>query len=460
MTLKFPGWFSRSILCGRQGAVLVLATLIIAGCSDEADNTYVSGLKTLQSNDAEREYYIQFPSDFDPDVEVAPLSVADPRKPLLIAFHGTGGSYERWVGEGAYDLADEVGDDAIMIFPSAREQADGIPNWNYSYDFMFFEDILARLDELNIPYDPARVFITGHSTGGGIAHEIGCRYGDLVRGIAPSAGALLSTACVGGVAVLMAQGENDVLVNINIAGASRNFWAAYNALDSEQSIAGAVSPCVDHSLSAPGGYDYPVVWCQHSEGTLDDFSGHAWASFTSEAVWQFFSTLSDVEPGFDEPPGGGNEAVAVEADTTITFTLKYPDELETPLTGAITMYEAGFADCPGFAIPAVFLNVNWLPVGGLPGATVTYENVPIVFRDFFGPIPDEDVAQEWTLQFSVYVEGGGSLVPVAGLDVKVLKPIDIEGRNVPIVIEEVLELEVFDGIYYKLEGDVCVVDEF
>ncbi len=403
-----------------------------------------TGLQTLQSQGQERSYYVQLPEDYGrvpqtaPEFPVVAAQTADTRKPLLIAFHGTGGSFERWVGPNAYDLVDVVGDDAIMVFPNALPDANGSPQWSYAVDFDFFEDLMADLDARGVEYNPNKIFITGHSSGGGFAHEIGCRYGDIVRAIAPSAGALISGTCVGGVAVLMSQGVNDSLVDVNIARATRDFWAKYNSRDPATSSAGTVAPCVVQDTVAPGSADYPVVWCEHTEGSLSDFSGHAWSSFASEAIWDFFSGLPELAPSVAEPPGGGNAAVLADTDTTMTFTLRYPPDINRVISGAISLYPENFINEPSFAIPSVFLNPNWSPGIVAPGDTITYVDVPITFFVFFGdPVT---FPSTWTLQISTYVEGGTSPVPTDCVDHKVLVPITFQDKTTAVVIPEILDV--------------------
>lgn len=394
------------------------------------------GLQTMTSGADERAYYLQLPADYD---------VSAGTKPLLLAFHGTGGTYERWVGDNAYDLADVVGDDAILVFPNALPDGAGVNQWNFltddSYDFFFFEDLLAELDARGLEYDKSKIFATGHSSGGGFSHELGCKYGDVLRGIAPSAGARLSGACTGGVGVLMSQGENDALVPLAVAEGTRDFWLKYNGLDTLVSAPGAVAPCIDYQPALVP-RDYPVVWCQHSEGSPDDFSGHAWGSFTSEAVWQFFSTLSDLAPSTDVPPGGGNDAVLGEAETTISFTLNWPEEMDTPLLGAVILYPENYINEPTCAIPSVILNFReWVPGIVTPGSTVTYTDVALDFE----ATPFNEVVtfpSVWTMQIVVYVEGGGSLLPAVNKDIRAILQVELTDRDTPLVIAEPLDAEV------------------
>lgn len=426
--------------------LLVPMVLLLGGCFlDENDQpAATTGLQEMISNGVVREYYLLLPEDNTPVTPTVTASSAsgDPDKPLLIALHGTGGTYRRWTeSQIGYDLIDPVGDEAVMVFPNALPDANGSPQWSFAYDFEFFLDLLAELDRREIRYDPDRIFVTGHSSGAGMAHEIGCRFGDIVRAIGPSAGTLISTECVGAVAVFMAQGENDALVNIDIASGARRFWSLYNGYDDTVSVPAGIEPCVDHSLLGAANTPYPVYWCQHSEGSIDDFSGHRWASFTSDALWQFFRSLppkpADVNPT-DPPPGGGNERAAIPSDTTITFTVRYPDQSARPLDGAITLYEEGYLENPTFSIPSVFLNTLW-PVGQVgAGDTVTY-TVPITFFVFSGP--PVEFPSTWTLSISVYVEGGTRPTPTAGVDLQYQQLITFDSQFTPVTIPGVIDLQ-------------------
>ena len=73
-----------------------------------------------------------------------------------------------------------------------------------------------------------------------------------------------------------------------------------------------------------------------------------------------------------------------------------------------------------------------------PGETVTYENVPISFFVFSGdPV---EFPSAWTLQFSVYVDGGTRPTPTPGVDHQIQIPFVFDSKSNPIVIEEVLTL--------------------
>lgn len=420
---------------------------VLAGCPFDSDapagvEPLESGLQTLQSGGVEREYFVLLPADNAAAVSASAVDAAV-AKPLIIGFHGTGGSFERWTSPTpAYDLVATVGDQAIMIFPNALPDATGSPQWDFEPDFEFFADLLAELDRRGLDYDRNRLFVTGHSSGGGFAHEVGCRFGDVIRAIAPSAGSLISGACTGSVAVLMSQGTKDGLVPLGIAQSARNFWTLYNGWDVSLATPAEVSPCIDHALLPLGSAAYPVWWCQHEEGD-NGFAAHRWASFTSAAVWAFFSGLPEVEPSSAAPPGGGNERVLAAADTTVSFALTYPANANLPIDGAITLYPPDTV-FPIFSAPSVFLNTNFPPGSAAPGSTVSYANVPITFFVFGG---DLEFPSDWIMQFSVYVQGGSRPIPTDCVDLVTRVPVTFIDRSTPIVIGEALELMPSEPVF-------------
>jgi len=414
---------------------LLLATLLLGACNSSNDDDSVqalnTGLYTLESDGIERSYYVIVPES---DNNAISPSASD-LKPLVIGFHGSFGSHLSWIGDtDRYGFTDEVGDDAIMIFPDAMELADGQINWNFDVDFLFFEDILAELDRLGVEYDKNRLFVTGHSSGAGLAYEIACRYGDIVRAAAISSGSLISTgACIGSVALIQTQGETDELVPLNVGGPANEFWVRYNGHTTDSSKAGVIEPCIDYANLDFGIEPYPVQWCQHP-------GGHAWTSFNSEAYWTFFTGLPLAEPTAEAPPGGGNEAAELDSDTTLSFTLEYPPDIAPVVGGAITLFTEDYEDGQ-FRAPDIFLNPDWDPNVGsasgsvTPGETIFYEQIPITFFVFGGTA---DLSATYKMQFSIYVEGGSQPIPTPGVDHKVIYEITFVDQTTPVIISETL----------------------
>jgi len=387
--------------------------------------TAASGLRTMVSGGDDRIYYLDIPADYDP---------RGPLKPLIIGYHGTGGSYERWLDY--YKLNQTVGNGAILVYPDARPNAGGVKQWDFADDFQMFEDILDQLPAL-IRFDPQRIFVTGHSSGGGFTHELGCRYGDRIRAIAPDAGSLTASSCVGSVAVLQIQGEKDSYVPVGLGEIAHRYWVLYNGLQEDTWGPGVVPPCVDHSLGAS---DYPVQWCLHQEG-IDGPSAHAWPSFANAAIWAFFQSLQPLPPRTDPPAGGGNDNAAGGPDTTLSFTLRYPPGMGTPTKVAAVLRPGGTLP-PVTTAPTAFLNLDF-PPDAAPGEDHSYV-IPIRYQAFGSKaivFPGT-----YTVNFVVYVEGGGFPIPASGVDYTVYVDMPLTSKATPIDIPGVLTLEPVTGL--------------
>lgn len=384
--------------------------------------TASSGLKTLLSRGDIREYYLDMPTDYDPHGSL---------KPLIIAYHGTGGSYQRWLDY--YRLNATVGNGAILLYPDARPNGAGVNQWDFAEDFQMFEDLLDQLPA-NVRYDSKRIFITGHSSGGGFAHELGCRYGSKIRAIAPDAGSLTTSTCVGSVGVLQIQGAKDSYVPAGIGEIAHQYWVLYNGFESDVSGAGVVPECIDHSLGAS---DYPVQWCLHQEG--DGPTAHAWPSFANTAIWTFFQSLQPLTPRTEAPLGGGNERAAGTSDTTLSFTLRYPAGMGTPIQAAAVLRPGGTVP-PVSGAPIAFLNLSF-PPGASPGDERSYE-IPVRFLEFGGAVTFPGT---YTINLVVYVEGGSFPIPAQGVDYTVYVDANLLDRSAPIVIPGVLTLEPITG---------------
>ncbi len=106
------------------------------------------------------------------------------RRPLVLAFHGYGGGF--WDLEytgGLSDAADAHG--FVVAYPQGIGEG---PTWDLAggSDIPF---VTALIDELVASQcvDPARVFATGFSMGGGMTNVLGCRLADRFAAVAPVA---------------------------------------------------------------------------------------------------------------------------------------------------------------------------------------------------------------------------------------------------------------------------------
>jgi len=379
-----------------------------------------SGLKTM-SDGSERTYYVRLPEDYD----------AKHPYPLIIAFHGTGGSYASYLEDDYYNLQGAVGNEAILVYPNALPSGSGVNQWNYDVDISFFDDLMAALDS-SVCYDTRQVFAAGHSSGAGITHELGCLRGTILRAIAPVAGSLLSNDCAKEVAVMQIHGKTDTMVPISGAEPSRDFWVEYNSCNCDETIGTEYPECIQYPDCDP---DYPVYWCPHeNENPEHSAPGHAWPPFAGETIWDFFKTLPPLDPSLAEPTKSG-ECTSTET-TAMQFSILFPDDFGTPAGFmAISLYPPG-TEQPLFSSPSYFLNLQTKLVEYGSGEVFSYN----VEGDLTGvPLPGD-----YTFSVVVYMEGGNYPIPTSGLDYVSLREIHIDTDGL-IVIDDPIGLELLQS---------------
>jgi polyhydroxybutyrate depolymerase len=135
-------------------------------------------LEKITSGGAEREYRIHVPTTLPAEAPPA----------LVFGFHGNGGSADGFAGyTGFISVSDREG--FIMVYPQGMGE---FPTWEMNpveqnADVQFIRDLIADL-ETRCGIDPARVYATGHSRGGGMANRLGCDLSDQIAAIGPVSG--------------------------------------------------------------------------------------------------------------------------------------------------------------------------------------------------------------------------------------------------------------------------------
>lgn len=147
--------------------------------------------------------------------------------PLLLAFHGGGGHAEFMADDARYgllSLAEREG--VVVVFPNGYSKFPGgrLATWNAGAccgdardravdDVGFVRALVAQLrTQLNV--DEARIYATGMSNGGMLAHRLACEAADLFAAVAAVAGTDGTARCTPArpIAVLHIHARNDTHV--------------------------------------------------------------------------------------------------------------------------------------------------------------------------------------------------------------------------------------------------------
>jgi len=400
---------SKTVLLVLGLSLVTLAACVVmffgsSGCG--SDSGFRTGARKVMSQDVERVYYLKLPDDYNP------LTLY----PLIFAFHGLGGDYTAYT-DGYYDLQEVVGNDAILVYPNALPNRNGVPQWNYKTDLIFFDDLFAELKS-NLCFDVRKVFAVGHSAGAGMSHTLGCQKGNVLRAVAPVSGSLADrSSCIGQVAVVQIHGSNDDITPVGTAKQARDYWIAINSCNKEE-----IDEGVNLTCSAYGGCDkaFPVQYCEH-EG------GHEWPDFASVAIWNFFQDLPEVVPS-DKKGSGDVDSLA---KGSISFKIHYPsDFVGAPEKLAVTLYPPNTVQ-PIYTAPSYFLNTD-VPLGNIQfGEIVEYNDIETNMLGIDNG--------NYTLQVMVWPEGSSYPMPTKDKDYIGLQNITVDSKI--IIIEQPLELE-------------------
>lgn len=306
-------------------AVVCGVTLLIGSVQARAARTDSDGVSPPQWLKAgeyqrtlagQRKYLLHIPARYDP---------AQPA-PLVLFFHGGGGHMEQGARDyGWREQAERAG--FVVAFPngSSRLPRQRLATWNAGHccayardnnidDVGFTRQLVAAIArEVNI--DRRRVFATGMSNGGMMAHRLACDAADLVRAIAAVAGTDNTTSCrpARPVSVLHIHARDDTHVLFG-GGAGKDAFRDASGITDFTSVPetlqrwivrNAALPTPQRVLQVTGAYGdrYTSPHNQaQTELIVTDTGGHSWpggrarrgkqpstAIDATAVIWEFFA---------------------------------------------------------------------------------------------------------------------------------------------------------------------------
>lgn len=248
------------------------------GCAAAAKTTNA----TIDVAGTKRSLILAVPKAYDPYTAY----------PVVFVLHSGGGT---GASARSYFAFDQLGveEKAIIVYPDAVNK-----NWDLdapsatNRDVAFFDALVDHVKKTTC-VDASRIFATGTSQGAYLANQLGCRRGDVLRGIAPHAGGGPwestggtwdsqghLTSCQGKPpAAMIFIGLADTSVKPTEGEKSVSHWSWANGCKAQTSPA-TPEPCV-----AFEGCQKPVVACR-----LPGVTHRMWSE-GPKATWEFFSKL-------------------------------------------------------------------------------------------------------------------------------------------------------------------------
>lgn len=175
---------SRLLFC--LTAVVSLAGLDISALAAGRERAETAPRQTLMHNGIERRYVVHVPSDRAPRQGLLPL---------VLVLHGGGGNAANAASMTGFTAKAE-NEGFIVVYPEGTGRFKGkLLTWNAGHccgqamerRMQDVEFISALIDKLikNYPVDPKRVYATGMSNGGMMAHRLGIELSHKIAAIAP-----------------------------------------------------------------------------------------------------------------------------------------------------------------------------------------------------------------------------------------------------------------------------------
>ncbi|UUX97161.1 PHB depolymerase family esterase [Aquabacterium sp. J223] len=255
--------------------------------------------------------------------------------PLVLAFHGGGGHAAYMADDGRYGWVSKAEREGFVVaFPNghSRRRSGRFATWNAggccgeardrNVDDVGFSRAVVAAVAARVAVDRGRVFATGMSNGGMLAHRLACDAADLFRAVAAVAGTDGTTECRPSrpVSVLHVHARDDTHVLFD-GGAGADAFRDPSQVMAFTSVADTMARWVQRNRCAPTPQrvlSRPGAFCEAYSGCaggsrvqlcVTEDGGHSWPGAPSvrrgkapassaldanEVIWDFFVTSAAV----------------------------------------------------------------------------------------------------------------------------------------------------------------------
>ncbi len=279
--------------------------LVISSCKNDdgkegdynSDECYLNtNAQTLVHDGMNREYIIYVPNSYDGTSAV----------PLLLNFHGFGGSASQFIND-ADMRAEAEANSFILVYPQGS-CLNGASHWNpcpidgdnksTADDVGFVE---AMISEISSQYnlDMERIYAAGYSNGGMMAYGLANYKSDLIAAVASVSGTMLN--CIGPTShpmpVIHLHGTSDGVVSYNGSNdwnsvqSTLDYWTSFNNTISTPTInvdtTGGMT--IEHYVYSQGDNSVSVEHYKYIGGDHVWFNELYQGQNASNLVWSFMS---------------------------------------------------------------------------------------------------------------------------------------------------------------------------
>ena len=289
----------KTLLC------FTLLILVISSCKNDdgkggdynSDECYLNtNAQTIVHDGIEREYILYVPNSYDGTSAV----------PLLLNFHGFGGSASQFIND-ADMRAEAEANSFILVYPQGS-CLNGASHWNpcpidgdnksTADDVGFVE---AMISEISSQYnlDMERIYAAGYSNGGMMAYGLANYKSDLIAAVASVSGAMLN--CIGPTShpmpVVHLHGTSDGVVSYNGSNdwnsvqSTLDYWTSFNNTISTPTINVDTSSgmTIEHYVYSQGDNSVSVEHYKYIGGDHVWFNELYQGQNASNLVWSFMS---------------------------------------------------------------------------------------------------------------------------------------------------------------------------